>query len=267
MKSFKDMTKSGEAKRADAMKFKLSDIYIEPDFNVREESERLEEHIEDLHQFILAGGHVPPLEVRPREEGGVWVVDGFCRRAGYERAIKSGAPIEWIEVRPFTGNDADRIARLATSNEGLKLTPLELSNVYKRLRGMGLDVPEIAKRVFKTPQHVAQTLCLADANLDVQQAVAAGDIAATTAIEVVKKHGDNAGAEIVKLKAVAAAKGRTRVTRTAANKTMKLSALESKALDFFLSAHHDKWKEVAETFMTADERRNLERRLTENDDH
>lgn len=266
MKTFKDMARTGEVKRADVgMKVKLEDIHPEPDFNVRARDERLEQHIEDIKQFILNGGQLPPIECRPREEGGVWVVDGHCRREAYERAVKEGAPIEWIGVMPFHGNDADRIARMATSNEGLKLTPLETAAVYKRLRGMGLEIPEIAKLVNRSPQHVGHVLTLADADTDVQQAVAAGDVKASVAIGLVKKHGEKAGAKIIELKDVAKSRGKKRVTASVADKKVKLTTNEAKALDMFISANHEKWKEVAEGFLEPDERRNLEARLAQDD--
>lgn len=257
-RSFKDMIRSGEVKRADAMKVKLDDVHPEEGFNVREPDERLEEHIEALKQFILNGGVPPPIEVRPREDGGVWIVDGHSRREAYARARAEGAPIEWIEVRAFAGNDADRIARMATSNEGLKLTPLETAAVYKRLRGLGLGIPEIAKLVNKTPQHVGQVLTLADANTDVQKAVSDGAVSPSVAISMVKKHGDQAGSRISELHAKG---GGRRVTQSMAVKRVRLTEAEAKALDLFISAHHDKWKEIAETILQAEERRHLEQRL------
>lgn len=259
-KSFKSMIASGEVKRADAMKVRFSDLHLEPDFNVRLEGQALEDHIEGIKQFILDGGVLPPIEVRPREEGGVWVVDGHCRTNGYQRAIDAGAPIEWVEVRAFTGNDVDRVARMVTSNEGLKLSPLETSLIYKRLRGMGLEVQEIAKRVNRTPQHVAQILVLADANHDVQQAVVDGVVSASTAIELTKEHGENTGEVVKKLVVKAAGKGRTRVTRAILG-SVKLSAQEVRAVNALIAEYHEKWKKLSADFLDDDERRNLEGRL------
>lgn len=258
MKTFKDMIRAGEVKRADAIKIKLDDIHPEPGFNVREQSEALEAHIEDLKKYILDGGQLPALEVRPREEGGVWIVDGYCRHEGYTRARSAGAPIEWVSVVPFTGNDADRIARMATSQDNLKLTPLETAFVYKRLRGLGLDMPEIAKLVHKTPQHVGQILTLADANVDVQEAVKAGDISPTAAVAVVKKHGEQAGAQIQALKAKA--KG-GKVTGSMATRRLSITVEEATALDVLISRCNKEWKEIASGFFDEDTRRHLEARL------
>lgn len=47
-KSFKQMIKDGDLKRADAMKARLEDLHEEPGFNLRAEGEDLEQSIADL---------------------------------------------------------------------------------------------------------------------------------------------------------------------------------------------------------------------------
>lgn len=265
MKSFKDMARTGEVKRADVgMKVKLDDIHEEPGFNVRDDTEEFKAGIEELANYIREGGVVPPIEVRPREDGGVWIVDGHRRTRAFRRAKESGLPVEWIDIRPFHGNDADRIARMATSNEGVKLTALETAAVYKRLRSLGLELNDIAKVVHKTPQHVSQLLTLGDSDVQLQQQVAAKVVSPTTAIKLARQHGSQASAKVVQLQAVAQTKGKKKVVPALVKPAgVKLSGLEAYALDLFVSAHHEKWKEVAETLMDADERRHLESRLAE----
>lgn len=259
MKNFKDMARTGEVKRADVgMKVKLDDIHPEPDFNVRQQGEKLEEHIEGIKAFVLNGGTLPPLEVRPREEGGVWVVDGHCRREAYVRARNEGAPLEWIDIRPFHGNDADRVARMATSNEGLKLSPLETSFIYKRLRGMGLEVAQIAKLVNRTPQHVAHVLNLADANVELQQQVASGEVSASVAVDLHKKHGEKASGVVIQLREKTGGK---KVTKSVAARTVTLQPHEIRALNALIAEYHEKWKKIASDYMEDDFRRNLEARL------
>lgn len=193
MKTFKQMIRDGEIKRADAMKVHIDDIHEEPGFNLRREGEDLDASIDALAEFIFAGGIIPPLEVRPRDDGGVFVVDGHRRRRAILKAIERGAPIEWVAVVAFSGNDVDRVARIMTSAEGRALAPLEVAAGYKRLTAFGLSPEDIAGRVHKTRQHVDQLLILANANADVQQMVADGIVSATLAIDVVRKHGDKAG--------------------------------------------------------------------------
>lgn len=197
--TFKSMIKDGTIKRADAMKVKYEDLHIEPGFNGRIASPATKQDDEELFKHIMEGGPLPALEVRPREEGGVWIVEGHRRHKQYGRAIKEGAPLQssdgevWIEVVPFKGNDVDRTARIVTSNSQLKLTPLETAGVYKRLAAFKLSPEEIGEKVNKTRQHVEQMLILANANNDVHELVKSGVVSAAVAIEAVRKHGENAG--------------------------------------------------------------------------
>lgn len=223
-KSFKQMIKDGEVRRADAMKVQLEDLHEEPGFNLRTEGEALEASISSLAEFVAAGGQIPPLEVRPRAEGGVWLVDGHRRRRALLKLDAEGrlprTPNKerpevleaWVPVIAFEGSDADRVARIITSQENEKLSPLELAEGYKRLRAFGWSVEQIAVKVGKTRQHVEQVLTVGNANTDVQNLVAAGHVSATTAAQVVREHGDGAGkvlgAELVRAQAI----GKKRVT-------------------------------------------------------
>ena len=213
--SFKQMIKDGTAKRADSMKFDIVDIHEEPGFNLRREGEDLEASIDALAAHILDGGMVPPLEVRPRVGGGVFVVDGHRRRRAYLKVadqLRDADGKLWIPVVQFTGNDADRVARIITSAEGRALSQLEVADGYKRLTAYGWAPDQIAKKVGKTRQHVDQLLILANANSDVQQLVQAGTVSATTAIDTVRKHGEEAGAVLGAEVAKAGAAGKRKVT-------------------------------------------------------
>ncbi|WP_054912601.1 ParB N-terminal domain-containing protein [Pseudomonas sp. NBRC 111127] len=223
-KSFKQMIKDGEVRRADAMKVQLEDLHEEPGFNLRTEGEALEASINSLAEFVAAGGQIPPLEVRPRAEGGVWLVDGHRRRRALLKLDAEGrlprTPSKerpevleaWVPVIAFEGSDADRVARIITSQENEKLSPLELAEGYKRLRAFGWSVEQIAAKVGKTRQHVEQVLTVGNANTDVQNLVAAGHVSATTAAQVVREHGDGAGKVLGAELEKAQANGKKRVT-------------------------------------------------------
>lgn len=208
MASFKEMTKDGTIKRADRHQLRWEDIHIEPGFNAEG---RLDDDDPDnisLLAYIMGGGMaaLPALEVRPRAEGGVWAVDGHRRHKFIGVADRKGADLRdvngnlWVDVKQFQGDDADRVARIVTSQDGKKLTPLQLGQIYKRLRGFNKSPDEIARIVHKTRQHVDQMLVLADANHDVKEAVKAGDISATEAVKLQRQHGDNTGKVIRQVK-------------------------------------------------------------------
>lgn len=247
-KSFKQMIKDGDLKRADAMKARLEDLHEEPGFNLRAEGEELEESINALAEFIFAGGQIPALEVRPRAEGGMWVVDGHRRRRAYLKLDQAGrlprvpskdAPERleaWISIVPFEGNDAERVARVITSQEGKKLSPLELADGYKRLTAFGWSPDQIAKKVGKTRQHVEQVMTLGNANTDVQQLVASGQVSATTAVQVVRQHGEEAGkvlgGELQKAKATGKSKVTAGSMRGPTTSRQRLEAIRAAAQDF-----------------------------------
>jgi ParB family chromosome partitioning protein len=212
-KSFKQMTQAGEVKRADAMKIALDNIHEEPGFNTREHTTAFWQGIREFAQYIAGGGVFPPLEVRPRPEGGVFVVEGHRRRlALFVARDELGAPVEFVNIVAFTGNDADRIARIVTSNSQVPLTPLEAARVYQRLANLGKTPDEIAAMVGKTRQHVDQALILATANVDVQRMVADGKVAGATAVKVVREHGEDAGKVLQDALDKAKATGKGKVT-------------------------------------------------------
>lgn len=230
MTTFKQKILAGEIKRADAMKVRFEDLHEEPGFNLRIEDEDFAASIEALADHIVAGGQYPALEVRPRADGGVWIVDGHRRKRAIGLAIERGAPLQdkdgiaWVRVEAFTGNDADRVARVITSAEGRALKPLEVAEGYKRLAAFGWDAARIAKTVGKTPQHVTQLLTLANANSDVHQIVAAGGVSAAVAVDMVRKHGENAGQVLADEVGKARAQGKTKATAS----TIKGKALPAK---------------------------------------
>ncbi|EJV1460568.1 ParB N-terminal domain-containing protein [Pseudomonas aeruginosa] len=198
-KSFKQMIKDGDLKRADAMKARLEDLHEEPGFNLRREGEDLEQSIAELAEFLHQGGTVPALEVRPREEGGMFVVDGHRRHRAYLKLDAEGKlPRDsegnfWVPITAFAGNDAERVLRVITSQEGRKLSQLELADGYKRLAAFGWSPEQIARKMGKTRQHVDQVLRVGNANSDVQRMIASGEVAATTAAQAVRQHGEQAG--------------------------------------------------------------------------
>lgn len=226
--SFKQMIKDKTVKRADTGMFvRLEDIHIKPGFNKRQDDERTRAGNDELFEFLAAGGTVPPIEVTPRDEGGVWVVEGHRRHGGYTRCKEAGKPIEWIAIVPFTGNDVDRVARIMTSNNQLALTQFEQAMVVKELAAFNLKPDEIAKLINKTRQHVDTLLILANANRDVQQLIKDGSVAVDVAVDMVRKHGEGAGEILAVEVEKAAAQGKAKVTKSVVQgKSLPRSVIE-----------------------------------------
>ncbi|VVE47466.1 hypothetical protein PCO31111_04517 [Pandoraea communis] len=224
--SFKQKINDKEIRRADAMKIRYEDIHVEPGFNLRASLDLLEgdaleaakEDDESLFRHIMAGGQYPALEVRPRAEGGVWLVDGHRRHAAIGRADAAGAPLRdklgelMVRIDAFEGNDADRTLRILSSNKNRQLHPLEKAFGYQRLSRFGWDNARIAESDRVSPQWVGKMLVLAGANSDVHRLVFAGKASASVAADAVRQHGEAAGAFLSGELEKASAGGKKKVT-------------------------------------------------------
>lgn len=224
--SFKQKINDKEIRRADAMKIRYEDIHVEPGFNLRAsldllEGEALEaakEDDESLFRHIMAGGQYPALEVRPRAEGGVWLVDGHRRHAAIGRADKAGAPLRdktgelMVRIEAFDGNDADRTVRILSSNKNRQLHPLEKAFGYQRLARFCWDNSRIAEADRVSPQWVGKMLVLASANSDVHRLVFSGSVSASVAADAVKQRGERAGEFLLGELEKASAGGKKKVT-------------------------------------------------------
>lgn len=214
--SFKLMTRSGVIKRTDTGMFiSLDDIHVRDGFNKREDDERTRQADDDLFNYLMNGGSVPPLEVIARDEGGVWVFEGHRRRRCYARCRDAGKPVDRIHIMPFNGNDVQRLARIMTSNNQLPLSDIEQAAVIQELNNaFNQTTSEIAKLVNKSVATVEKLLTLSTANYDVQQEVKSGAVSVDVAVDRVKEFGEKAGEVLQHDKAVAAAQGKTKVTRS-----------------------------------------------------
>ena len=220
--SFRQMLASKIIKRTDNGQFiGLADIHEKPGFNKRDKDADWEAGIQELVAFLDAGGEVPPIEVHARDDGGVWIVEGHRRTEAYRRLAAKGKPVEWIHIKQFNGNDAERIARIATSNSQSPLKPLERAAVYAELRALNWSNDDIARRMGKDAEHVKRHLDLIDAPAAVQAMVKSGEVSATTAVRQTRKHGEKA-AEVLQQELQSAQKqGKRKVTGGTIGKAKK----------------------------------------------
>lgn len=255
--SFRKMLDDKAAKRADAMKIEYKQIHVEPGFNARDEkAEDYEADLQELYEHIVAGGKIPPIEVRLRDKGGVFIVDGHRRHAAIGRAIKSKKlPADpkdgkyWVATIEFSGNDAERTARVATSARHRPLSVLETAAIYKRLAAFGWSAEDIAKHMSKSAEHVRNLLKLGNADTAVQQMVKSKKVSASQAVKVVKQHGEGAAAVLAEAATVAAKTGKKKVTDKTLNAGKK-EAKEAKDLDLQTNAALFLWLEQHAEFGT-----------------
>jgi ParB/RepB/Spo0J family partition protein len=204
-----------ESKR-DLLLFDPRIIQVEPGYNIRDlEAPDAKAKLQELARSIASVGVQQPLMVRLKGEE-VFVVSGHRRRAAALIAIDElGADIKAVPCipEPKGTSEADRCADLVVSNSGEPLTALEVAEVVKRLVGFGWEKVQIAKRLgWETKQTVDNHLDLLAAPQDVQRMVRDNEVSPSTAMNVVRKHGDKAGETLAAAKIQAASEGKSRIT-------------------------------------------------------
>lgn len=189
----------------------VSELYIEPGYNVRDIDQA---HVEEFRDAYIAGENVPPLTVQVTKQG-VKVIDGHHRWHGAKLAQEAGYEIR-LECKDFVGNEAERIAFMVTSSQGRPLEPLERAAAYQRLKNQGWESAEIAKKVKRSPSDIDHHLALLTVGDDLIEMVKAGEVAATTAVAMVREHGAKAETVAKTQLAKAKAGGKRKLTRAAA---------------------------------------------------
>lgn len=221
MPTIRTLSRDGTLKRTDVGLFvRLEDLHELPGFNIIRDynSPKYQEDVEALVAYLEAGGNVEALEVRPRADGGVWIVQGHTRRFAYKKMDERGTLMRdpkgeaWIQVVPFVGNDADQLLRQATSTKRAETDALGLGRVYNALMAKGWTSQQIAERSGEKVATIKRVLDLANGNTDVHEMVKAGEVKPTLAAAAVRKHGDKAGEVLATQLEQARKNGKTKVT-------------------------------------------------------
>lgn len=188
----------------------LSELYVEPGFNVRDIDQA---HVEEFRDAFIDGEYLPPLAVQVTEQG-VKIIDGHHRYYGAKLATEAGHEIPRLECKDFVGSEADRIAFMVTSSQGKPLAPLERAAAYQRLSNQGWESAEIAKKVKRSVADVEHHLALLEVGDGLIEMVKSGEVAATTAVALSREHGVNASSVAAGQMVKAKAAGKTKLTRS-----------------------------------------------------
>ena len=166
----------------------VDELYVESGYNIREIDQT---HVEEFRDAFIAGEHVPPLAVQVTEQG-IKIIDGHHRYHGALLAKEAGYDIR-LECKDFVGSEADRIAFMVTSSQGRALEPLERAAAYQRMSNQGMEPAEIAKKVKRSIADVEHHLQLLTSGDELIAMVKNREVAATTAVALVREHGVKAG--------------------------------------------------------------------------
>lgn len=189
-------------------------LKVEPDFNVRDlDAPAARDALDELKAMIAADGVQVALEIRLSGEDLI-VVSGHRRHKVVMELIAEGHEIETVPAvaEPKIISEPDRVARMVTLNQGLPLTPLEKAEIVRRLVGYGWDRQKIAARLGVSPQTVSNLETLLSAPQEVREAVRAGELAATEAVNLTRAEGDKASVTLRTARQVAKERGKPRVT-------------------------------------------------------
>lgn len=189
----------------------VDELYVESGYNIREIDQA---HVEEFRDAFIAGEHVPPLAVQVTEQG-IKIIDGHHRYYGAMLAKEAGYDIR-LECKDFIGNEGDRIAFMVTSSQGRALEPLERAAAYQRLINQGWEPAEIAKKVKRSVGDVDHHLALLTVGDGLIEMVKTGEVAATTAVAMVREHGAQASNVAQQQLEKAKASGKKKLTRSAA---------------------------------------------------
>ncbi len=145
--------------------------------------------IEELSKSIVEIGlQVSLLAKKVRGEDKWELVDGHRRFKAIQLAIKNGHSIPFVEVKPFTGNDEDRMFTMLVTGTGQKqLNEVEQAEAIKRLVAFHYKVEEIAPKIGKSVPHVYNLLSLANVGKQIKNYIADGLISGNTVVQIVKQ--------------------------------------------------------------------------------
>ena len=153
--------------------------------------------LDDLKNSIIENGVLVPLRVKRGPDDEIILIDGERRLRATLTAIEEGRDIQSVPCI-FERNGIGEIEAFFLSllaNQGEPLNPVEEAEAFRRLKGWGLSIAGIAKRIGKSPEFVRGRLALVDASPEVQNAVKTEQVGIKDAIKIVKNAGGNIKAQ------------------------------------------------------------------------
>lgn len=230
--------KEAGAASSDLWKVPRSQLRVLAGFNVRVKNDELTAHIRSIADSIKANGFFPnsPLAGYVANENGeqvIYITDGHCRFAASELAASEGCELDTLPVvlSPKGSNLEDLTVALLAKATGKPLSQIEKGIVVKRLSSFGWEPEQISERTCIPVARVNDLLTLMSAPAQIRQAVEAGEVAASVAIQELKTRGSGAVETIEVMKKDAKAKGHKQVTaRNVGNSAAKVMRKEGPAL-------------------------------------
>lgn len=226
--------------KGEAFNVKVDQLRTIPGFNVRiRETEDYRQHVEELKQSIRENGFYPnkPLAGYIGKDGDddvIFVTDGHTRLEAVqeinEEDVDGNESLETVPVilKPADASINDLTIALVQDNNGRPLLPYEMGIVVRRLQnakdGEGnplFSKADIARKLSITERYIDDLNVLVSAPAKVRNAVLAGEVAATLAIQELRKNPKKAEERITTAVSKAKASGKTKATKKHLN-TVKM---------------------------------------------
>lgn len=219
-------------KRGDGLRANIQNIHIISDFNARFDTPEYRQAVKDMAEQIALGHQFPPIEVKPMDDGkGVRVIDGHTRTLADKLLYKEGRHPDTdkngVLMRNIVISKAktprEEKARIVRTQKTRNLAALELGHLYRDMRAMlnpDGSVPtldQIAAEVDMTKAHVEQMLLLVNSGEEEKEMVKKGEIASSLAVQMIREHGEQAGAVMKSELAKAKAQGKAKITEATMN--------------------------------------------------
>ena len=214
-------------KRSDILHLDPRVINIVEGFNVREDYG----DIEELASSIEENGVRVPLRGY-KKDGEYFLIGGHRRHRASMLLISRGIELRVPFISEKNPSLESQLIDTYVCNDGKRLTPLEESALFNRLRKCGLSVKEISSKLRCTETHVYNMLILADVPTSLKNRIKNNDISATLVMSVVKENKDMDAEGLAKnIEDVLTSNGGKKVTRKAldkaANKVNSFNELRS----------------------------------------
>jgi hypothetical protein len=233
MRTYADKNKKDVTRGKEIVTVPLSEIFVEPGWNVRVMNDRLRAHIDWLKVSILENGIQEALwgyPVQITEDDGT-VVRKMCPLNGHNRytAAKEledeghkGILVPFTYKAKLT--EEERKALILSSNSGLPLTELEKAEVVRYLDKKGWSIDKIAANynpgdenfstfgateediLKKVKAKIKWLISLGSASTSAKELVEAGVVAPTNVVAAIKALGDDPdrGSKVVEATAILA---------------------------------------------------------------
>jgi len=183
-------SKANGIQKATYFKVNPTIVEFEEGFNLREEGEDLDAHIERLYLAMKEGAFIPPIDVSVID-GRIIARDGHCRTRAARRLVADGIDYQ-LEARQLRGNEADSVIHMLGTGHGRAYTPLEQGRGFLRLIRFGLEVATIAQKIGVSRSTVENGLALAEAPVAVQALVSEGKVSSHFALQTIRAEGSKA---------------------------------------------------------------------------